>query len=159
MLRFNKRLQNTSYLKDDEMPLLLEFYLQMDVDLFYMKTCSFRDAQPRSKTEGIFCATIPEYRYKITPCGHCKLCRTPIDMKYRSQAPILFNRYGKHQFVNRYESILNCPATCNTINIIYVLTCLCGQFDYINETAHRLAKRFDEHRQSANIAICNLLLG
>ncbi|CAF4063110.1 unnamed protein product, partial [Rotaria sordida] len=159
MLRFNKRLQNTSYLKDDEMPLLLEFYLQMDVDLFYMKTCSFRDAQPRSKTEGIFCATIPEYRYKITPCGQCKLCRTPIDMKYRSQAPILFNCYGKHQFVNRYESILNCPATCNTINIVYVLTCLCGQFDYINETAHRLAKRFDEHRQSANIAICNLLLG
>ncbi|CAF1515540.1 unnamed protein product, partial [Rotaria sordida] len=60
---------------------------------------------------------------------------------------------------DRYESILNCPATCSTINIIYVLTCLCGQFDYINETTYRLAKRFDEHRQNANIAICNLLLG
>ncbi|CAF2782366.1 unnamed protein product [Rotaria sp. Silwood2] len=155
----NKRLEHTLYLKDSEMPLLLEFYLQMDIDLFYMKTCSFRDAQPRSKTEGIFCVTIPECRYKITPCGHCKLCRTPVDMKYRSQAPILFNRYGKHQFVNRYESILNCPATCNTTNIIYVLTCLCGQFDYVSETAYTLAKRFDGHRQLANKAICNLLLG
>ncbi|CAF1237545.1 unnamed protein product [Rotaria sp. Silwood1] len=155
----NKRLEHTLYLKDSEMPLLLEFYLQMDIDLFYMKTCSFRDAQPRSKTEGIFCATLPECRYKITPCGHCKLCRTPVDMKYRSQAPILFNRYGKHEFVNRYQSILNCPATCNTTNIIYVLTCLCGQFDYVSETAYTLAKRFDGHRQLANKAVCNLLIG
>jgi hypothetical protein len=37
---------------------LLEFYLQMDVELFNMKTCSFRQAQTRSLDEGIFCIDV-----------------------------------------------------------------------------------------------------
>lgn len=159
MLHANKRLEDTFYLHDCELPQLLEFYLQMDVDLFYMKTCSFRNAQPRSKIEGIFCSKIPECHYKMTPCGQCSLCQTSVDMRYRQQAPVLFNRREKHRFVNGYESILNCPVTCNTRNIIYVLTCLCGQYDYISETSYTLASRLEYHYQIASYAICKLLLG
>ncbi|CAF1361912.1 unnamed protein product [Rotaria sp. Silwood1] len=159
ILHANKRMEDTFYLHDHEFPQLLEFYLQMDVDLFYMKTCSFRNAQPRSNTEGIFCATIPECRYKMTACGQCKLCQTPIDLTCRRPTPVLFNRAETHRFVNGYESILNCPVTCNTRNIIYVLTCLCGQYDYISETSYTLAKRLENHYHIANLIICKLLLG
>ncbi|CAF2835561.1 unnamed protein product [Rotaria sp. Silwood2] len=159
ILHANKRMEDTFYLHDHELPQLLEFYLQMDVDLFYMKTCSFRKAQPRSDTEGIFCATTPECRYKMTACGQCKICQTPIDLTYRQPTSILFNRAETHRFVNGYESILNCPVTCNTRNIIYALTCLCGQYDYISETSYTLAKRLEDHYQIANLAIGKLLLG
>ncbi|CAF4577533.1 unnamed protein product, partial [Rotaria socialis] len=40
-----------------------------------------------------------------------------------------------------YRSILNCPTTCTTRNIIYVLTCPCKQFDYIGETSVSLPQR------------------
>jgi len=44
---------------------------QILVDIFYMKTCSFRGAQPRSDTEGLFCGPDePEARYRMIPCGH-----------------------------------------------------------------------------------------
>ncbi|CAF5076301.1 unnamed protein product, partial [Rotaria socialis] len=33
-------------LYEDEYKIALEFYLQMDYNLFYMKTCSYRGAQP-----------------------------------------------------------------------------------------------------------------
>ncbi|CAF3390738.1 unnamed protein product [Rotaria sp. Silwood2] len=157
--RMEKNLEQTFNLEEEEYPLLLEFYLQMDVDLFYMKTCSFRDAKPRSKIEGIFCATIPECRYTMRSCGHYRLCRTSIDMQYRLQPPVIFNRYEKHRFVNGYESILNCPATCTTTNIIYVLTCVCNQFDYISETAYSLEKRIVAHRRISSNVIYKLLLG
>ena len=39
-----------------------------------------------------------------------------------------------HRFVNQYEAILNCQATCESKNCIYVLTCPCGQFDFIGES-------------------------
>jgi hypothetical protein len=42
-----------------------------------MKTCSFRGAQPRSDTEGLFCGSDqPEARYVINPCGQqtCPCC-------------------------------------------------------------------------------------
>ncbi|CAF1378446.1 unnamed protein product [Rotaria sordida] len=159
ILLANKRLEGTFYLHDHELPQLLEFYLQMDVDLFYMKTCSFRNVQPRSNTEGIFCEKIPECHYKMTACGQCNLCQTPIDLTYHQTTPVLFNRAEAHRFVNGYESILNCPVTCNTRNIIYVLTCLCGQYDYISETLYTLPKRLENHYQIANFVICKLLLG
>ncbi|CAF2085893.1 unnamed protein product [Rotaria magnacalcarata] len=159
ILSLDKCSENDLLLHENELPQLLEFYLQMDVDLFYMKTCSFGDAQPRSTTEGLFCEQPPECLYTMTPCGDCRLCRTPRDMRYRQQAPILFNRYEKHRFINGYESILNCPATCTTKNLIYVLTCLCGQYDYISETKYMLAVRFDGHCKIANNLILKCLIG
>ncbi|CAF4843350.1 unnamed protein product, partial [Rotaria magnacalcarata] len=48
ILSLDKCSESDLLLHENELPQLLEFYLQMDVDLFYMKTCSFGDAQPRS---------------------------------------------------------------------------------------------------------------
>ena len=62
---------NELYLNEREFAPLSEFYVQMDVDLFYMKTCSFRDATARSDTEELFCSTIPECQYTMQRCGHC----------------------------------------------------------------------------------------
>ncbi|CAF1196813.1 unnamed protein product [Rotaria magnacalcarata] len=151
--------QDLLQLEVNEKPQLLEFYLQMDVDLFYMKTCSFRDAQPRSSTEGIFCSTIPECRYTMTACGNCKLCSTSIDIPYRQQVPVLFNRYERHRFVNGYESILNCPVTCSTKNFIYVLTCVCGQCDYLSETKFTFDVRYHGHCIIGSNIIRKFLIG
>ena len=142
------------------MPSLLEFYLQMDVDLFYMKTCSFRDAQPRSANEGIFCLAMPECHYTMSKCGYCQLCLTAMDdIQYRQQPPILFDRYERHRFVNGYESILNCPVKCNTKNSIYVITCGCGQYDYISETKFAFNERYEGHCIIGNNVIRKFLVG
>ena len=150
-------------LSDDEKPQLLEFYLQMDVDLFYMKTCSYSDARPRSFNEGIFCLDPPQCLYAMSKCGHCDLCtsfhHTDHDHVCQQQSPVLFDNYNRHRFVNGYESILNCPVNCNTKNFIYVLTCLCGNFDYICETKFTLSQRLKDHRTFANRLIRKLLIG
>ncbi|CAF4283528.1 unnamed protein product, partial [Rotaria sordida] len=147
------------YLSDTEFPQLFEFFLQMDVDLFYMKTCSFRDAQPRLITEGILCLNMPDCLYTMSRCGDCNLCQQSNDINYRQQAPVLFNRYEKHRFVNGYESILNCPATCDTKNYIYVLTCVCGQFEFISDTKFALNVRLRGHRFIGNNLIRKFLVG
>lgn len=149
-------------LKEDEYPILLEFYLQMDVDLFYMKTCSFRDAQPRSTTEGLFCSQSPQSHYKMTACGHCDLCRSstaPFNVNSEQAPKVQFNQYERHRFVNGYESILNCPVNCSTKNIIYALTCPCGQFDYIGESSQTLSQCLRRHRQFGHRLIHDFLLG
>ena len=139
-------------LKEIEYPILMEFFLQMDVDLFYMKTCSFRDAQPRSLTEGLFCLQLPECRYTMKACGHCELCR--------SLSPsVQFDQYQRHRFVNGYETILNCPATCSSTNIIYALTCPCGQYDFIGESSQTLIHCLRRHRQFCNLFIHEFLIG
>ena len=61
--------------------------------------------------------------------------------------------------MNGYESILNCPVNCNTKNFIYVLTYLCGNFDYICETKFTLGQRLKEHHTFANRLIRKLLVG
>lgn len=155
----DKAVNESWKIDDNELQLLFEFYLQIDVDLFYMKTCSFEQAQPRSLTEGLFCNDIPQCRYTITPCGNCELCHSLNDPKNRQQTSTLFNRYEKHRFVNGYESILNCPATCHTKYCIYVLTCLCGQADYISETKHSLSSRLPGHRKIGNYTILRFLIG
>ncbi|CAF1193429.1 unnamed protein product [Rotaria sordida] len=150
ILSTDKLSEDPLYLSDTEFPQLFEFFLQIDVDLFYMKTCSFRDAQPRSITEGIFCSNIPDCLYTMSRCGDCNLCQQSNDINYRQQAPVLFNRYERHRFVNGYESILNCPATCDTKNYIYVLTCVCGQFEFISDTKFALNVRLRGHRFIGN---------
>ncbi|CAF2056892.1 unnamed protein product [Rotaria magnacalcarata] len=141
-------------LGDTEIPQLFEFYLQMDVDLFYMKTCSYHGAQPRSIHEGIFCLETPQCLYTMSKCNQCELC-IPTD----NTLSALFDNYNRHRFVNGYESILNCPVDCNTKNFIYVLTCACHEFDYICETKFSLGRRLQDHRQIANNLIRKLLFG
>ena len=80
-------------------------------------------------------------------------------MNYPQQGSVQFNQYEKHRFVNGYQSILNCPASCSSKNIIYVLTCLCGQFDYISETRYTLAVRSEGHRHIAMTLIEKFLIG
>ena len=83
----------------------------MDVDLFYMKTCSYSDAQPRSFNEGIVCLDPPQCLYAISKCGHCDLCtsfhHTDHDHVCQQKSPVLFGNYNRHRFVNGYESIIN----------------------------------------------------
>ncbi|CAF2694818.1 unnamed protein product [Rotaria sp. Silwood2] len=81
----------------------------------------------------------------MTQYGRFQLCRTSIDMKCCQQTPVLFDYYVKHRFVNVYESRLNCPVTCGVKKIIYVLTCLCGQFGHISETSYALTIHLDDH--------------
>ena len=145
ILNANRSTVSQWLVKEEEYPMLLEFYLQMDVDLFYMKTCSFRDAQPRSEREGLFCSELPECRYTMTACGHCDLCRSSNVMVIREQPSIQFNRYERHRFVNGYESILNGPASCSTTNIIYALTYPYGKYDYIGESSQTLAQCLRRH--------------
>lgn len=137
---------------DNELPQLLEFYLQIDVDLFYMKTCSFNSAHPRSNVEGILCLTAPECLYTMSKCGSCELCTM-------LPSPVVFNHYQPHRFLNQYKSILNCPADCNTKNFIYVLTCVCNEYEYISETKFPLFIRLKEHCQIACNAIRSTLVG
>lgn len=98
----------------NELASALEFYLQIDVDLFFMKTCSFNGAQPRTfdhqQPEGLFCIGSPQARYAITPCGKsaCECCHPPCPR--RNSTAIEFSTPYVHRFVNQYEAILNCPA-------------------------------------------------
>ena len=119
-------------LHEDEYKIALEFYLQFDVDVFYMKTCSYRGAQSViNDPKSIFSTNErPPYgRYTMDACHlkSCSLCYPSLRMEFQSTI--------QHTFVNGYRSILNCPATCTTRNIIYVLTCPCKQFDYVGETS------------------------
>ena len=119
--RFQRRIlcssvpsERGSALDSSQMVLLLEFYLQMDVDLFYMKTCCFRGAWPRSAFDGLFCGDDePEASYKLSPCTHplCRCCH-PLNADRRSQPwPVIsFTTSAAHRFLNGYTTYLNCPA-------------------------------------------------
>ena len=113
-------------------PLALEFYLQFDsmytnsfdsiivmvsfiliflVNMFYMKTCSFRYARPRTLNESLFCIQESEARYELAACGNCGLCYPKYDRTYRSRKSIVeFSQAHRHIFVDGYQSILNCSA-------------------------------------------------
>ena len=108
---FNLRPHETQWIEEKEYPLALEFYLQFDVNMFYMKTCSFRFARPRTMNEGLFCVQEPEARYELTSCGNCGLCYPRYNRKYRARKSVVeFSQAHKHTFVNGYEAILNCSA-------------------------------------------------
>ena len=146
-------------LNENEYAPLLEFYLQLDVDLFYMKTCAFRGAQPRSIAEGLFCQASPECRYTTRPCDNCALC-SPSGAPNAYRTPTLrVNSYQRHRFVNGYESILNCPASCTTKNIIYALTCPCGHYDFVGETRGLIGDRLNSHQFHTNRLIHEALIG
>lgn len=134
-----------AYLHEDEYSIALEFFLQIDRQVFYMKTCSYREAVPVPHETSLIGQYAPLVRYGLTRChqASCHLCYPRYQRTFRQhdQPVIRFEANVQHQFVNQYRSILNCPATCQTRNIIYVLTCPCYQVDYIGETSLSLASR------------------
>ncbi|CAF1457680.1 unnamed protein product, partial [Rotaria sordida] len=162
------RLQSDVALKEPtlnskQMAMALEFYLQIDVDLFYMKTCSFRGAQPPSNIEGLFCGRDePQARYSLVPCDNlfCQCC-LPLNTYKKSQSwPIVnFASSSMHRFLNGYTTYLNCPATCTTSNIIYAMTCPCGHYDYVDSTAKTLVDAMAYHREHGNRIIHEKLTG
>jgi hypothetical protein len=120
------------------MSLVLEFFLQIDgkyqkdyrylysflyflVDVFFMKTCRFRGAEPCPSTQGLFCNDeSPKARYNMTPC-HTTNCRCCQSMENQNEAssssssslpPIDFENSSSHCFANGYITYLNCPAVC-----------------------------------------------
>ncbi|CAF3631241.1 unnamed protein product [Rotaria sp. Silwood1] len=119
-----------------------------------MKTCSFRGALPRSLDEGLFCKShLPAVLYALQPCDQmsCSLCETP-------STTVHFNSYRAHRFVNHYYAILNCPANCQTQNIMYALTCPCGNYDFIGSTTSNITEVIQCIREKGNHFIHNLLL-
>ncbi|CAF2260402.1 unnamed protein product [Rotaria magnacalcarata] len=119
---------NEPTLNSKQMSLILEFFLQIDVDVFYMKTCRFRDAEPCPSIPGLFCNDeSPKARYSMVPCGttNCPCCHS-------------IENSSSHRFVNGYTTYLNCPATCTTSNIVFVMTCPCGQYEFIDSTSGSL---------------------
>jgi hypothetical protein len=132
------------YLGEDEYSVALELFLQIDIGLFYMKTCSYRGAKPVVNETSVFCSHEPSIEYSMTRCNRhsCCLCYPSYQLVHRLNTPVVhFGPNQQHDFVNGYRSILNCPATCETRNIIYALTCPCKQFDYIGETSSSLPTR------------------
>ena len=122
-------------LTSKQMVIALEFFLQFDgkllsyiniisvlvnncfsvlVDVFYMKTCSFRGAQPPSNSEGLFCGlNEPEGRYVIQPCWNlfCPCCHPVNHSKKTNAWPVVdFISSSTHRFTNGYTTYLNCPA-------------------------------------------------
>ncbi|CAF4867995.1 unnamed protein product, partial [Rotaria socialis] len=78
------------------------FSLRFIVDVFYMKTCRFRDAEPCPSIKGLFCNDeSPKSRYSMVPCGttNCPCCHS-------------IENSSSHRFVNGYTTYLNCPAVC-----------------------------------------------
>jgi len=76
-----------------------------------MKTCSFRDVQPQEPNKFLFCSTDPEARHEMIDCGNCGLCYPMYDKKKRGQPSVEFRLASRrHKFVNKYETILNCPC-------------------------------------------------
>jgi hypothetical protein len=95
------------------------------VDIFYMKTCSFRGAQPRSILEGLFCGEDePEARYAMLACDNlfCPCCHPSNNWKKTQAWPVVdFVSSSIHQFVNGYTTYLNCPAVYIVIYYLIVI--------------------------------------
>ncbi|CAF1317270.1 unnamed protein product [Adineta steineri] len=149
-----------------EYAVALEFFLQIDRSIFFMKTCSFRGSMIHlsSNFHGIFSLTEPYGCHGMTACQklNCHFCSPPSDVSNRIrkyQSPVKFSSIQEHQFLSGYRSILNCPVTCETKSILYALTCPCGQYDYIGYTSMTLGQRLKYHREHGNRIIHEFILG
>ncbi|CAM2723375.1 unnamed protein product [Rotaria socialis] len=167
MYHFSTNAQH-EYLSLEEYKVALEFYLQMDHELFYMKTCSYQDSQSiENEPKNIFLTNErPPYgHYTMDACQQQSCCLCYPFHRLKQKPPSLLQRHREsqstiqHIFVNGFRSILNCPAACTTQNTIYVLTCPCQQFDYIGETSLSLPHRLTYHRKHGNRIIKEFLLG
>ena len=137
--RYRKRTSFRSKMSAEEssfpsslMAVALEFFLQMDgnsdsfrllvcdevvccsVDVFFMKTCSYRGAEPRSTVEGLFSDDEePNERHQMSPCGEQScLCCHPLNHEKRRYRWLVvdFQSSAKDQFYKNYVSYLNAPA-------------------------------------------------
>ncbi|CAF3586707.1 unnamed protein product [Adineta steineri] len=167
VLEMNDITLNEPVLSSKHMALALEFYLQIDVDIFYMKTCSYREIADSCSTDkmskGLFYDKDElQTRYNLIPCGSlfCSCCH-PRNTTKRSHSwsVIDFPSSSTHQFVNGYTTYLNRPATCDTSNIIYAMTCPCQQYDYIDSTENTLNDAMIYHREHGNRIIHEMLTG
>ena len=144
----------------DEMAIALEYYLQMDVDRFHMKTYSFDNRESYSSQQSLFYNdNNNKIDYTLQPCQqvHCHLCQT---LSSSSSVPTIhFNSYDIHRFFNSYEAILNYSATCRTKNIIYVLTCPCGEYEFIGSTKETVEDVIFYYRIQTNCFIHEYLTG
>ena len=112
------RLDPLKFFTQHEMCLGFEFYLAMDVDVFYMKSCAFRGAQPQpSLSASFFADETPSAVYNMSPCDRsfCTCCQAePCETANDSMPPsvsVAFSEHGQaHRFINGYEVVLNCPA-------------------------------------------------
>ncbi|CAF4286459.1 unnamed protein product, partial [Adineta steineri] len=100
-----------------EYAVALEFFLQIDRSIFFMKTCSFRGSGIHLSPHfhGIFSLIEPYGNYGMTACQklNCHFCSPPSDVSNRIQkyqSPVKFSSIQEHQFLSGYRSILNCPA-------------------------------------------------
>lgn len=144
-------------LNQNELCILLEYFLQMDVDLFYMKTCQLRGnyqslpIKPLFRTDEII---NDSHDMKRCQRFYCTLCH-----ESQKSSTVKFSTSGhRHRFLNNYETILNCSADCQTNNIVYALTCICGEYDYIDSTQYTLHDVLEYHRQNINRLIIEYLL-
>ncbi|CAF1488327.1 unnamed protein product [Adineta steineri] len=152
------RLRQTPYqvrLLDEEKWVAMEFFLQVDVDLFYMKTYS------NSMNKDLFSKNEPELKFIMKPCGHqkCGVCTLSNHITRRPQSSIDFEHSGKYRFINGYETILNGPVMCYTSGIIYVLRCVCNQYEYVGESSNNIQYTLDRHRLNGNQIIHDFLTG
>lgn len=138
-----------------QMSILLEFFLQLDVDVFFMKTCSFRGAQPVSTEQGLFCDERgPSSSYSWTFCQQstCPCCDRTWNVIDRDQT-------STYRFINGYQTYLNCPMTCTTTNLIYAMQCSCCRYDYVGSTNRTLAEEMIGHRHHYFRVIHHALTG
>ncbi|CAF1382322.1 unnamed protein product [Adineta steineri] len=145
----------------EEWFIALEFYLQMDAQCFFMKTCSFRQAIPRCIDEGIFSLTLPSTQYGMKQCQdqNCHYCYKRLDFTDRFEPAKFFSTSQIHHFVNGYHVYLNCNVTCTSSNIIYALTCPCHQYDFIGRCRIPFGDRIMQHRLYNGRIISNFFIG
>ncbi|CAF5090192.1 unnamed protein product, partial [Rotaria magnacalcarata] len=99
--------------------------------------------------QGLFCNDeSPKARYSMVPCGttNCPCCHS-------------IENSSSHRFVNGYTTYLNCPATCTTSNIVFVMTCPCGQYEFIDSTSASLTDALTYHRLACNQMMHSFLTG
>ncbi|CAF1581337.1 unnamed protein product [Rotaria sordida] len=167
--------QYVRMLNEQELLILLEFFLQIDVDIFYMKVCTFHAIVNGDKVhhhhhhpnqtqlfsnEEIF---YTKYDFNPCRCPHCILCssidKTSDTYSNLSNLVLFSNGDGhQYQFLNNYLAILNQSANCKTENIVYVLKCMCGEYEYIGSTRYTLHDVLQYHRQHINRLIIEHLL-
>ena len=86
--------------------------LNISVNCFFMKTCSFRDAKPRLAQETIFSLMAPEARYGMKRCREqsCRCCYERLDLTHRFEPAMNISPKQSHCFVNLYRIYLNCDV-------------------------------------------------
>ena len=90
------------YLNEYDYSIALEFFLQMDQHLFYMKTCTYGGATRLSNEKCILSMDEPQLRYGMNQCHRtsCCLCHPLYNLTYRMDQPIVqFGPYHQHQFM------------------------------------------------------------